>query len=246
MERDRVLDKIRKLMAKAADPCNVHEAAAAAEAAQRLMLLHKIEEGDVAGFTPEEEDPITDIDLLADSRQKSPTSWQQILLGAVARSCSCRLIVSPSRQRHKGALRVFGRRSELDAVRYLYAMLVQQIHQLCERWADELPYDVERRDRNAFRFGAACTIRQRLAEARQTQEREVAQVRGTTALVPLRRAEEAVSAYIEQHVGRTVTTHHALPSSWHGYAAGKQAGLQVSLGGGKAALGKGRAPLPRG
>ncbi|HEY4001050.1 MAG TPA: DUF2786 domain-containing protein [Candidatus Xenobia bacterium] len=245
MEREKVLDKVRKLMAKAADPCNVHEAAASAEAAQRLMLLHKIEEAEI-GCEPQDEDPITDIDLLADSQQKAPTTWQRILLNAVSYSCSCKLVVIPGGNGRKGRLRVFGRGSDLDAVRYLYQALTRQINDLCEMWANSQSYYVERSDRNGFRYGAACTIQGRLNSARHSQEKEFARDRGTTALVPLRLAEEDVAAHIREQVGRTTAHYHQAPSSRYGYEAGKVAGLHIHLGAASGALGPGQHRLPHG
>ena len=238
MERDKALDKIRKLMAKANDPCNVHEAAAAAEAAQRLMLLHKIEEAELAGVETPDDEPITDMDLLADSRQVAPTSWQQILLGAIARSCFCRLIVTRSAAGVKGRLQVFGRRSDLDAVAYLYRAVSNQINALCDAWGRV--YDVTRGDRNGFRYGAAVTISNRMQQARQAQEREI----GSTALVPIRKADAAVDSHIEERFRTLRTVQHRGPSSLGGYVAGRHAGEHISVGGARGGLGQGASSLP--
>ncbi|MCO4745809.1 MAG: DUF2786 domain-containing protein [Proteobacteria bacterium] len=149
-----VRDRLEKLLALAASS-NVHEAAAAAERAQRLIAEHRLE----AWVRQTEVDPIEDArDTPLDSA-KRPRRWKSVLASALAEAngCAAYTLKGPD-QSH---IVLVGRRSDREAVRAVWDWLVKRIEWLSashgggkgKKWHD------------AFRIGAVATIAERLSAA---------------------------------------------------------------------------------
>lgn len=248
--RDKMLDKVKKLLALAGSS-NVNEAAAAAEAAQRLMFQYRITSADIAVQTGEES-AIVDRDILADLGQKAPTNWQVTLLNAISRANFCRLIITRSSRWRAGRLQVYGTDEDVQAVHYLFLAVANQLHSLCETWARleklRMGHGPSTSMRNSFRVGGAATVAERVLAARRSEEQKVRTTAApdSTALVLLNRTENRVEEFIREKFARTTHYKTSGPSDYTSFRAGKEAGHLVMIDPSRTALGAGCPALPEG
>lgn len=227
---DKVMEKIKRLLALANCPTgNVNETAAAAEAAQRLMLEYKISEVNF-DETPEDES-ITEQDILQDSGTTKPRQWEQMLATQIAANNFCKLILSTLN--NKTRFRVFGKTSDVQAVSYMYQAITRQVRLLANRFVGSA------KDRNSFKYGCAVTICRRLRESNQTSIQNLS----STAIVKVDTANKQVEDFVNKVFPHLKTKNFTSCSSARGYYAGKVAGEQVTLGG-KAALKDKTSALP--
>jgi hypothetical protein len=187
---ERIIDKIRKLLALAADATEPNEAALAAERAQALMIEHAIEEEAVRGKGGESapSEPI-ETELLWDYRVPKTwnkgTSWEKKsmapskipqwhvqLAGAMARSFLCRVYYTSGRE-----ITMVGRRSAREVFSATYFYVRSEIEKLCnagwkvERDERTSPSGAEaRRWKTAFYSGAVSTISTRLRDSMKKLE----------------------------------------------------------------------------
>jgi hypothetical protein len=92
---------------------------------------------------------------------------------------------------------------------------------------------------NSFRNGCVTTISSRLREQRKASEAAFAST-SCTALV--RKADAAVDTFVEQTYPKLTSGRTTQVSDYSGFAAGREAGQGISLGGSKGSLG---APAPQ-
>lgn len=190
---ERIIDKIRKLLALAADATEPNEAALAAERAQALMIEHAIEEEAVRGKDPSAgpSEPI-ETEILWDYRvpkkwmdgtpRMAPSkipSWHVQLAGAMARSFLCRIYYTSGRE-----ITMVGRRSAREVFRATYLYVRGEVEKLCDSG-----WKAERRERviaeagacapsgaaalrwkTAFYSGAVSTISVRLRDSMKKRE----------------------------------------------------------------------------
>ena len=238
LTRDKVMDKIRKLLALSTSS-NVNEAAVAAAAAQRLMFQYKVEMTEVEIAT-EEAEPIVDLDILADSGQKCAMRWQVVLLNSIARANFCRLVITPWSAYSKSKLRVFGKKADIQTTNYLYLAVTSHIHESCDRWAKEEMGSPSRTQRGSFRYGAAITVGQRMMDARRSEEAKLripeASTRNTTAIVHVETAERQVDEHLRKLFPKTKAHRTSRSADYSSYQAGRQAGHSIPLSGGRNAL----------
>lgn len=248
--REKVLEKIRKLMSLAGDARgNVNETAAAAEAAQRLMFQFKVDMSELE-VEMEAAEPITDVDLLQVLGQKSTMGWQTVLANAIARANFCRCLITPWSKYRPSKLQIFGKPGDVQATSYLFRVVVNQIHDLCKRYAAEQKTvwgSVPSGATNSFRLGAANAISQRVGAARRQQEaalREaVREAANSTALARVKSADSEIDSWMKDTFRNTKTYNVSKPSTVNGYYEGVAAGKTVALSGGRNALKTGTAAL---
>jgi hypothetical protein len=253
---DSVMAKIRKLLTLAERAANEHEAANAAARAAELMASYQIEEATIRASASSDapaEEIVTDHTVYAGAKNKS--AWRITVASAVAKSYGARCYLTGP------VVKVFGRRSAVQATEYTVAYLLREIDALAERnvagrgkgWA------------NSFRLGAAACVASRLAEAQREQaqreqaqreqaQREQAQREqaqrgalsgsatassGTTTLAVIAKDRAEVEAEYSKFSRKFRSARLGGASSASGYAAGYSAGGSVSLGGGRGGLGAG-------
>ncbi len=159
MPDDAVLDRVRKLLALATSP-NVHEAAAAAARAQRLVEQHRLE-GWLAAERAEADDP----DPIEDARDeplevaRRLRKWKRVLASGLAEvnGCVAYTLEAPDGER----LVLVGRSRDRAAVRELWEWLTKRIEWLSATEGGKRP----RAWHDAFRIGAAESIVERLRQA---------------------------------------------------------------------------------
>jgi hypothetical protein len=242
MTGEKTLSLLTKLKAMAQQTASPAEAAVAAAQLQRLMLQHKISEAEIAD--PDDGDEIVVVDAM-DQGQRQPTSWRLLLLAAIARGCFCRVTrLASTTYGQRGAMNVWGRQGDVEAVLYQYRYLCREVDRLAdEGWAEErhvlsLRMPSARGWKHSFRRGAVATIARRLDEQQAADRAGLSSQ--STALV--RQADAAVARAVEERCGKLKTAKIGGKVQASGYNAGRLAAHSVNLTAGRGRLG---APAPQ-
>jgi hypothetical protein len=186
-EIDRIVERIKKLLALSSSQ-NPHEAALAAAKAQELLFRHNLSmsmveaalEGGSSGYVSDRFD------------SGGWMQWRLRLLSAVARNNFCRG-VSYQGTRDVG---IVGEPHNVTVVKHLYAFLVREVLRLADLEVKEqhgLDEEESRAWKRSFYLGAVRTIAQRLATQRQ---RDISADPQAAALV-VRKDQELDEAYRE-------------------------------------------------
>ncbi len=160
----RVIDKVRKLRALATSS-NVHEAATAAAAAERLLLEHELSEAEIgAGDEPRERAELAGEYL--DSHGANVTRWRSNLAHYLAHVHGCTAWIEPVWSEEAGntswKVRIAGRPSDVAIARYLHTWLTAEILRLVASEGKGRG----RSWRNSYGWGAVLGIREQMARAR--------------------------------------------------------------------------------
>lgn len=257
-DRTKILDLVRKLLAKADSAQQIgsmEEAATFAAKASELLMRHKLELSEVELQLEEDEDPLTndyaDISesLGLSSNKREP--WLTALFHNVAKAHFCTALYVP----HSKRVRLIGRESNRQIVVYLVAVLAKAARDLAAQHATEARREAERttswthsnwsrrdtiRTKASFLVGFVTTVRERLAAMRK----EVEEAGGQFAMVRFNKAEEEVRNAAAAHAGKgrnKLSVHNE-----NAYKAGQAAGQNVSLHGGLNGGGSSRGTLSRG
>jgi hypothetical protein len=239
MTHAEALAKAAKLL-RLAKSSNPHEAALAAAKAQDIMDRFKLSGADITldSSAPAEkvmhcpQDPLD---------RDGAARWKGQLAMAVAKLNQCKVYADPAR-----GYCLIGRPSDMDAVRYLYAWLTQEI----ERLAASHCAGCGRTYWNNFRLGAVETVSARLREsARETVavvKQEAAQsvaAGNAMALVLVEKSLATIEAQVREveDYGKRVLHLRSRSRSGSNYnsdarAAGRRAGQSINIGN-RAALG---------
>lgn len=240
-KREKVLDKIRKLMASAGNNPSAAEAAVAASFAQKLMLEHNIEMTDVQFVELRESDPVrsffVDPEDLGLPSKKVRVAWSERLAAAVLRAHTCEMILAA-----KGnGFTVVGRKQDAEVAIFVYHYLYQLCEALTKRGYAEQWRKAEKAGnvtlargfKESFRMGFVLEVSKRYKEMRARVQDEMLS-RGV-ALVHLAATEKEVEEFMENlakagatETGRAVTGR--LRSHEEGYRQGREAGSRVDLG----------------
>ncbi len=214
---DRVLDRVRALLAKAESTDFPAEAEAYSAKAQELISRHRIAEA-LTSADRAEVVPFArriGVDHPYESEKAS-------LLDAVARANQCRTVWSPE----LGFSTVFGFDADIDAVELLYTSLLVQAGRAMAR--DE-PAKGGKARVKAFRrsFGVAYAVR--IGERLElTTRREIAQ---HSDLLPILRGRDIkVREAMDQAFPRTVKARGSRIDSLEGWESGRAAADEANLG----------------
>lgn len=237
VERERrvrkVAEKVHKLMKLAEDQAGTPEGDSAAVQARRLMEAHALSEGDVSDTS----DPFTKVQL-----RTGRSDWRRDLLHAVAEHCASRALF----WRGGGVAFIYGRRSSVEIVEYLYEYLQAEISRRCDEHL-ELKQRVRARSwldgtaltrmalgrssysrgelrtmRTNFCNGAAWEVVRRLKTMRESEERAAP---GEYALVV--KATAAADAYVRECLGGDPRAGRARVRTYS--AAGAKAGREIQI-----------------
>lgn len=239
-DTDKLLDRVRKLLALASSD-NVHEAALAATRAQELIEAHRLEallaaEAAARAVDAEAQDGLGSGGGLGDradplDESKRLRKWRVVLASRLAELNGC-IAYTEQRGRLKRLLLV-GRPEDRLLVRELYTWLCQRLEWLSATHAPASSAGkADKRWHEAFRIGAADVIVDRLEEARRERRAslpEAAPARAALARLDASVAARAaqVSRYAEEHLdlrpGRRILV------DADGYARGKAEGARFEL-----------------
>jgi hypothetical protein len=234
---DRLLDRVRKLLAKAeADGVTVEEAQALTAKAAELMAKYGIDRALLAATRPETDRPDNRIVEIYNPWARVQA---HLLCGlAAALRCQCILLPAPDGQR----VHVFGYASDIERTDVLYtSVLVQMWHGLV---AAQVPAraDNVRAWRRSWLLGytAAVIAKVRTAEERAARAAGDGQPDGTSSRASLVLADRSV--VIRQTVARAypVTRAARVTYTGSGYGAGYAQGKRADIGMGR--VGRRRTP----
>ena len=223
---DRLLDRIRKLLAKAeAEGVTAAEAQALTAKAAELMAKYGIDRALLAATRPETDKPDN---RLVEIYNPWARVQAHLLCGlAAALRCQCILLPASAGQR----VHVFGYASDIERADVLYtSVLIQMWHGLV---AAQVPAwsDSPRAWRRSWLLGYAAAVTARVKSAEQGAERAAAEAPGggssRAALVLADR-----SLVIRQNVARTypVTRSARVTYTGNGYGAGYAQGKRADIG----------------
>ena len=227
---DRLLDRVRKLLAKAeAEGVTVEEAQALTAKAAELMAKYGIDRALLAARRPETDKPGNRI-------MEIYNPWARVqahLLCGLAAAVRCQCILLPAREGQR--VHVFGYASDIERADVLFtSVLVQMWHGLV---AAQVPAraDNVRAWRRSWLLGytSAVVARVRAAEQRAEQTATVADAGGGASRAALVLADR--SLVIRQSVARAypVTRTARVTYTGSGYGAGYAQGKRADIGTGR-------------
>lgn len=228
MEQERIVEKIRKLLALATSS-NQAEAEAAAAKAQALLQAYNLERAQIEGAAGARPLYLKQIVELGSNQR-----WRRYLLDAIADAHFCKAVYTPGQPR----MSMIGEPHNLDVVEFLYLCLARQLESLAAaayRQSRSPLAAVTWKD--GFYLGAVSSLRQRLERQHQDFAHTSEQTR---ALVVIKDAalQEAVATFFPKV--RTAAPKHLLSAD--GWQAGVQAGQAIDL---QAGVQPGRAATKR-
>lgn len=233
-----IIERIRKLLALAGNNPNAEEAATAAAMAQDLMAKHHLAEVQLRVETNEPAEPI-DHSRVDIGDAKLP-GWKSRLISAM-RFLGVNPWTEPARQAGVKThfVRLFGRKSDVEAANYILQYLMAEVERLSQREARS-----DRAYRNAFRLGAATTVYMRLQAAKKGEEKPTDE----RALAIVTKDDEELQAAYKVMAKANHLRVQSSPTcrSGDGYAAGKKAGESISIPGQERRKGLGKAPMQLG
>lgn len=260
MSIDKILDRVRKLLALSNNTHSEEEAASAASQAARLMEEYQLTEALVALDSPADRrhDPIVNWPL--EPAITGPTkrvAWRQFLAATTADDLEIMDYLSWTPVDGGMQVRIMGcgRQSAIETWRYTHQMLCREVDKLCEEAWKEFTADgpaprSTRAWKNAFRVGCAMRICTRIQEAGAIR-RANRKTRVEAAMATLTPEKQAGSLAIldKDHqeleeaweAERATFTRGSASSigqvtSYSGFQAGQEAGDRVSIGGARAGL----------
>ena len=226
---DRLLDRVRKLLAKAeAEGVTAEEAQAFTAKAAELMAKYGIDRALLAAARPETDKPDNRIVEIYNP-------WARVqahLLCGLAAALRCQCILLPARSGQR--VHVFGYASDIERTDVLYtSVLIQMWHGLA---AAQIPAwsDSPRAWRRSWLLGYAAAVTAKVRAAEQGAERAAAAVPGggssKAALVLADR-----SLVIRQNVAHAypVTRAARVTYTGNGYGAGYAQGKRADIGTGR-------------
>jgi hypothetical protein len=233
---DRLLDRVRKLLAKAeADGVTTEEAQAFTAKAAELMAKYGIDRALLAAARPETDKPDNRIVEIYNP-------WARVqahLLCGLAAALRCQCILLPARAGQR--VHMFGYASDIERTDVLYtSVLIQMWHGLI---AAQVPAwsDSPRAWRRSWLLGYAAAVTARVRAAEQGAERAAAEAPGggssKAALVLADR-----SLVIRQNVAHAypVTRAAKVTYTGNGYGAGYAQGKRADIGSGRVGQGRPR------
>lgn len=126
---EKVIDKIRKLLALATSS-NENEAALAAAKAQDLLLKHNLDMARIERAAQAKPDPY----MRVDEDEYNRANWEIDLAVAVAHANLCKIVVTHPEYR-KDVLAWMGKESNLEVAQFIFATLVQDLTRIAaDKW----------------------------------------------------------------------------------------------------------------
>ena len=222
-ETERLLERVRKLLALSTSP-NVHEAALAAARAQELIVRHRLE-GLLQASEAEDREPIEDAREAPLEVGRRLRKWKRVLAQQLAALNGCvAYTLEVGREEH---LILVGTAADRAATEALWSWLCKRIEWLSATHADGQGQD--RHWHEAFRIGAVVTITERLQQV-QAETLQAAALE-MTALAVVERGLADRAARVEQFSRERLRLKpgRGIRVDVDAYARGRAAGAAVPL-----------------
>lgn len=222
----RMLDRVRALLAKAESTDFPEEADALTAKAQELMARHRIDHALLVATSGERDRPVTRrVDI--DNPYEAPKT---LLLQVVAEANSCRAVW----MKRFGFTSVVGFPTDLDSTELLFtSLLVQATRAMTQAGTstDRYGRNTTRSFRQSFLTAYASRIGERLHTATGDVDREATESAQAAQLLPVLAArDDAVRDAFEQQFPE-LTSHATTINNRAGWASGRAAADQASLHG---------------
>ena len=217
-----IITKIEKLLRLAQDQDGTPEGETAARLAHRMMAAHAIEMASIDLDKQAEHDP------LEQQRMKVRTSvWRRRLADVLANHCNCKTAYT-SMQGIGQFIFMYGHRTDVEVLRYLYEICERQIEQAARRYVNGLDsYWYDRGEKksmgNDFRRSAVIGLSGKLRKIRQDTK-----VENATGFALVVGRKEKVSKWVSSNF----TFRSGSDSTYNHNSDGYQAGSKVSLSAG--------------
>jgi hypothetical protein len=229
----RVLDRVRALLAKAESTDFPHEADAFTAKAQELMARHRIDHVLLVAGTGERDQPVTRR-VAIDNPYEAPKS---LLLQVVADANSCRAVWT----KRFGFTTVVGFRTDLDSTELLFtSLLVQATKAMTQAKPSTDMYgrNTTRSFRQSFLTAYASRIGERLGATSDEVGQEAAGSARSSQLLPVLAArDDAVRDAFEKQFPQ-LTRHTTNINNRQGWASGRAAADRAALQGRQAVAGE--------
>lgn len=224
MDKEKVIDTIRKLLNLSEGTNSPAEAESAAAKAQQLLLKYNLAMADVNAHITEAERLVGE-ELFESSENKNESNWIVRLYSGIARYNFCRIVLRLSSQQYSTEVSVIGRTGNVEAVHYMVETLVPQIRQMAKAaWREYGGHEKRGKFTRGFLVGCALGIETKLWN--EWQRMQVTDV-DTRALVVSSGRE--LEAFMRQNYGRLSTGRTRSLSSWEGKQVGAAAGQGMNI-----------------
>lgn len=224
---NRVLDKVKRLIALSNNNTNVNESATAFAQAQAILSKHRLTMAEVDAASS-----ALAGELISESSQplyqgERVIHWKSYLAGEIAAENGCKVFTRTFRNPVKIVKYVIvGRESDIQVVRYMFESIIEQI-EFFVKLAMKSGEGSGKTFSNNFKYGAADTVVKRIKEANLKIRDEY---KGTQALVLVDNRFNEVQRWVEKMVPNMKTSKAvSFREDRTGYYLGKQAGQKVSL-----------------
>jgi hypothetical protein len=233
-ESDKILERVRGLLAKAQSTEFPEEAEALAAKAQELMTRHSLDAAMVeaaqqrhgAGAAPE---------LMVIKLHPPYVNAKSVLVGSVARANRCQAVLDSKSE----SAYVVGFATDLEAVNVLFTSLLAQSTtsmlraarqpQVARTMHAQPPDTSSRTFRQSFLVSFAARISERLQEAAAKSRHEAEQTYGAELLPVLAARDDQVEQAVAQRFGRSLRNVKMRVSSAAGWHAGRDAADNAAI-----------------
>lgn len=227
MENEKIIDRVRKLLAKAGS-CEAigseHEAKAFASAAQALLVEHGLSLASLE-VTHQEKPGASIVQL--DKAKRRRIWWTERLASIIAKSYGCCIMLHPG----SNTITIIGRESNRAVADYVIATLAKEI----EIWTNREYVKAYQRDRNsikgfrkAFQSGVLARIKERLEDMNQTFGNNA-----SNALVVINNGVSEARNFMQSNFRLGKASHIGGSHSFNaaGFSRGREIGNGLSLSG---------------
>lgn len=192
MSNQKVINKVKKLLALHNNNSNLNEATNAYKLAQKILSEHRLSIADIESNNTSIKEDIS-LSSCALYKGKRRITWKVNLASIVARNNGCDVIL------FGGNIRLVGRDSDFAIVTWLYNSIATQIEYMAKQSCEGMGKGYS----NDFKLGAVSRVGERLDEAsRETRDK----YSGTQALTLIDQKDADIKKYVKEVL--KVTTFH--------------------------------------
>jgi hypothetical protein len=224
MSIENIISKVQKLLALSKSS-NANEAAAAANAANKLIDQYRLSVADLSEDSAEIDPMMEDSGVVYETGRIVP--WKQSLVVTLARHYGCATFISAvyPMGRKVSRFKLVGRKSDIAIVNYMFSYLSAECARLCEKEA----HGKGKVFANSYCSGFVAGIRQQLQESRKEAEKEAT---GTAIVAINNRQKEASEFMYKLHNLKSSKGHSSAQTDFRAFNAGLQQGRNTHLGAG--------------
>lgn len=217
-----VIDRVQKLLALSKSS-NANEAAAAANAANRLIDQYRLSEADLATSIEMEEPIEEDQGYIYETGRLTP--WKNTLVNVLVKHYGLAQWndADYSKGRMFTRVKLVGRKSDITIAKYMFAWLTSE----CQRLSDR-----EAKGKGRIYVGSYCLGFVRgVAEQLQVSRADAQKDASSTAIIKINQREEEANKFMNQlHKLKKSGTASHVHIDYGAYSAGKTKGESLHLG----------------